>query len=196
MRDPGIKAGLGISFLAIVMALLLFISAGTARFWQAWAYLGVFFGAALLITLYLTKNDPALLERRLTGGPIAEKRTSQKIIMSFASIGFAALLVVPALDFRFKWSSVPLYMTISGDILTALGFYIVFLVYKENSFTSATIDVERDQKVISSGPYAIVRHPMYAGSFLPSWHAAGTRLVLGPAATGDNATVRHLAAVR
>jgi protein-S-isoprenylcysteine O-methyltransferase Ste14 len=176
MRDPGIKAGLGISFLAIVMALLLFIAAGTARFWQAWAYLGVFFGAALLITLYLKKKDPALLQRRLSGGPIAEKRTSQKIIMSFASIGFAALLVVPALDFRFKWSSVPLYMTISGDILTALGFYIVFLVYKENSFTSAIIDVERDQKVISSGPYAIVRHPMYAGSFL---YLLGMPLALG-----------------
>jgi len=166
MRDPGIREGLSITLLAVVMGLLLFIPAGTVRFWQAWAYLGVFFGAALLITLYLMKKDPALLERRLRGGPSAENRTSQKIIMSFASIGFVALVVVPALDFRFKWSAVPLYMTISGDILTALGFYVVFLVYKENSFTSATIEVARDQKVISTGPYAIVRHPMYAGSFL------------------------------
>jgi protein-S-isoprenylcysteine O-methyltransferase Ste14 len=176
MRDPGIRAGLGITLLAIVMGLLLFIPAGTARFWQAWAYLGVFFGATLLITLYLVKKDPALLKRRLNGGPSAEKRTSQKIIMSFASIGFVALLVVPALDFRFKWSSVPLYMTISGDILTALGFYGVFLVYKENSFSSATIEVARDQKVISTGPYAIVRHPMYAGSFI---YLLGMPLALG-----------------
>jgi protein-S-isoprenylcysteine O-methyltransferase Ste14 len=176
MRDPGIRAGLGITLLAVVMGLLLFIPAGTARFWQAWAYLGVFFEAALLITLYLMKKDPALLERRLSGGPSAEKRTSQKIIMSFASIGFVALLVVPALDFRFKWSTVPLYLTISGDILTALGFYVVFLVYKENSFTSATIEVARDQKVISTGPYAIVRHPMYAGSFL---YLLGMPLALG-----------------
>jgi protein-S-isoprenylcysteine O-methyltransferase Ste14 len=176
MRDPGKRAALAITLLAIVMGLLLFMPAGTTRFWQAWAYLGVFFGAALLITLYLVKKDPALLERRLRGGPSAEKRTSQKIITSFASLGFVALLVVPALDFRFKWSSVPLYMTISGEILTVLGSYIVFRVYKENSFTSATIEVARDQKVISTGPYAIVRHPMYAGSFL---YLLGMPLALG-----------------
>jgi protein-S-isoprenylcysteine O-methyltransferase Ste14 len=176
MRSLNTKAGLGIAFLTSVMALLLFIPAGTVRYWQAWGYLTVFFGATLLITLYLMKKDPALLERRVSGGPAAEKRTSQKIIMSFASIGFVALLVVPALDFRYKWSSVPLYVVISGDILTALGFYIVFLVYKENSFTSATIEVAGDQKVISTGPYAFVRHPMYAGSFL---YLLGTPLALG-----------------
>jgi protein-S-isoprenylcysteine O-methyltransferase Ste14 len=176
MRSLNAKAGLGIAFLAIVMALLLFIPAGTVGYWHAWGYLTIFFGATLLITLHLMKKDPALLERRLSGGPAAEKRTSQKIIMSFASIGFVALLVVPALDFRYKWSSVPLYLVISGDILTALGFYIVFLVYKENSFTSATIEVASDQEVISTGPYAIVRHPMYAGSFL---YLLGTPLALG-----------------
>jgi protein-S-isoprenylcysteine O-methyltransferase Ste14 len=160
------KAGLGLVFLAIAMGLLLFLPAGTAQYWQAWAFLAVFFGASLLITLYLMKKDPALLKRRLGGGPTAEKERTQKIIMFFTTIGFIALLVVPALDYRFKWSSVPLYMVIAGDILTALGFYIVFLVYKENTFTFATIEVASDQKVISTGPYAIVRHPMYAGSLL------------------------------
>lgn len=160
------KAGLGLVFLAIAMGLLLFLPAGTAQYWQAWAFLAVFFGASLLITVYLMKKDPALLKRRLSGGPTAEKERTQKIIMFFTTIGFIALLVVPALDYRFKWSSVPLYMVIAGDILTALGFYIVFLVYKENTFTSATIEVACDQKVISTGPYAIVRHPMYAGSLL------------------------------
>jgi protein-S-isoprenylcysteine O-methyltransferase Ste14 len=160
------KAGLGLVFLAIAMGLLLFLPAGTAQYWQAWAFLAVFFGASLLITLYLMEKDPALLKRRLGGGPTAEKERTQKIIMFFTTIGFIALLVVPALDYRFKWSSVPLYMVIAGDILTALGFYIVFLVYKENTFTFATIEVASDQKVISTGPYAIVRHPMYAGSLL------------------------------
>jgi protein-S-isoprenylcysteine O-methyltransferase Ste14 len=160
------KAGLGLVFLAIGMGLLLFLPAGTSQYWQAWAFLAVFFGPSLLITLYLMKKDPALLKRRLSGGPTAEKERTQKIIMFFTTIGFIALLVVPALDYRFKWSSVPLYMVIAGDILTALGFYIVFLVYKENTFTSATIEVACDQKVISTGPYAIVRHPMYAGSLL------------------------------
>jgi protein-S-isoprenylcysteine O-methyltransferase Ste14 len=170
------KAGLGLVFLAIAMGLLLFLPAGTTQYWQAWAFLAVFFGASLLITLYLMKKDPALLKRRLSGGPTAEKERTQKIIMFFTTIGFIALLVVPALDYRFKWSSVPLYMVIAGDILTALGFYIVFLVYKENTFTFATIEVACDQKVISTGPYAIVRHPMYAGSLL---YLLGMPLALG-----------------
>jgi protein-S-isoprenylcysteine O-methyltransferase Ste14 len=148
------------------MALVLFVSAGTTDYWQAWVYLGIFFGASILITCYLIKNDPALLRRRLSGGPTAEKEQAQKIAMLFASVGFIALLVVPALDHRFGWSNVPLYATIAGDILTGLGFYLIFLVYKENTFTSAIIEVTPGQKVITTGPYAIVRHPMYVGGAL------------------------------
>lgn len=96
--------------------------------------------------------------------------------MLFASIGFIASLVVPALDYRFKWSSVPLYAVIAGDILTTLWFCINFLVFKENTFTSATIEISEDQKVISTGPYAFVRHPMYAGGLLLF---IGTPLALG-----------------
>ena len=121
-------------------------------------------------------NDPALLRRRLRGGPTAEKETSQKIIMSFISIGYVALLVVSALDHRFGWSSPPAYLTIAADLLILLGLYIVFLVYRENSFSSATIEVAADQRVISTGPYAVVRHPMYAGSFL---YLLATPLALG-----------------
>ena len=162
--------------LAVVMGLLLFLAAGTAHYWQAWAYLAVFFGASLLITLYLMKSDPALLARRLTGGPTAEKEKSQKVTMLFASIGFIALLVVPALGRRFMWSGVPLLVVIAGDILTALGFYIIFLVYKENTFAAATIKVTDDQRVISTGLYAVVRHPMYAGALL---YLLGTPFALG-----------------
>ena len=96
--------------------------------------------------------------------------------MFFTTIGFIALLVVPALDYRFMWSNVPLYVVIAGDILTAVGFYIVFLVYKENPFSSATIEVACDQEVISTGPYAIVRHHMYAGRLL---YLFGMPLALG-----------------
>jgi protein-S-isoprenylcysteine O-methyltransferase Ste14 len=168
------RTWLGFFVLAIVMGLLLFVPAGTARYWQAWVYLGVFFGASFLITLYLMRNDPALLKRRLSGGPPAEKEPVQKIIMLLASIGFIALLVVPALDHRFKWSSVPLSVVVAGDVLTALCFYIWHLVYKENSFASAKI--AEGQKVVPTGPYAIVRHPMYAsGSLL----FIGTPLALG-----------------
>ena len=170
------QAWIRLAALAVVMGLVLFLPAGTTRYWQAWAYLAVFFGASFLITLYLIKNDPALLARRLSGGPTAEKEKSQKIAMLFVSIGFIALLVVPALGRRLMWPGVPLPVVIAGDLLTALGCYIVFLVYRENTFASATIKVTGDQRVISTGLYAVVRHPMYAGGLL---YLLGTPLALG-----------------
>ena len=162
--------------LAVVMGLLLFVSAGTVRYREAWVYLAIFTGASLLISLDLLRSDPALLERRMRGGPTAEKEPTQRIIMLFASIGFIAMLVVPALDFRFGWSSVPLPLEIAGDLLVAIGFYFIFVVYRENTFTSATIEVAENQTVISTGPYAVVRHPMYASASL---YLLGTPLALG-----------------
>ncbi len=162
--------------LFLVMAALLFLPAGTTRYWQAWGYLTVFCGASLLITLYLAKNDPALLKRRLSGGPWAEKERAQKIIMVFTSIGFIALIVVPALDFRLGWSSVPPSLVVAGTILVAIGYYIIFLVYKENTYGSATIEVAQGQKVIATGPYSVVRHPMYSGAL---FYLIGTPLALG-----------------
>ena len=157
MKNLYKEALLSLVALAVSMGLLLFAPAGTAQHWQAWLYLRVFTGASLLTTLYLIKKDPGLLKRRMTGGPTAEKETTQKIIMLFASIGFIGLLVVPTLDHRFGWSTVPLPVVIAGDTLVAIGFYFIFLVYRENTFTSATIEVAEDQKVISTGPYALVR---------------------------------------
>jgi len=164
------------AFLAVTMALLLFVAAGTISYWQGWIYLAVFFGASLLTTLYLMKRDPALLERRLSAGPFAEKRTSQRIIMVIASVSFLLLLVIPAIDHRFRWSQVPAPLVILSDFLVAVGFYLVFRVYRENTFTSATIQVTENQKVITTGPYSIVRHPMYASSLL---YVIGTPLALG-----------------
>lgn len=163
-------------FLAVVTGLLLFIPAATVKYWQAWCYLGVFFGASLLITLYLTRKDPALLKHRLSSGPMAEKQKTQKLIMLLLSIGFVASLVVPALDHRFAWSNVPPHVVIAGEVLTALWFYIVFLVYKANPYASGKIEIVEGQRVISTGPYAFVRHPMYSGGLLLF---IGTPLALG-----------------
>jgi len=165
-QTPNTKAWLSLAVLAIPMGFLVFLSAGTASYWQAWAFLAIFFGASILTTLYLTRRDPALLKRRLSAGPTAEKSKTQKIIMLFTTAGFVALLVVPGLDYRFQWSRVPVYLVIAGDLFTALGFYAISLVYKENTFASATIEIASDHKVISTGPYAIVRHPMYAAALL------------------------------
>ncbi|MGD0496971.1 MAG: isoprenylcysteine carboxylmethyltransferase family protein [Bryobacteraceae bacterium] len=166
MDDLNARAWFGIASLAVAMALVLFLSAWTMDYWQAWVYLGIFFGASIPITVYLMKNNPALLRRRSRAGPTAEKRKPQKIAMLFASIGFVGALVVPSLDHRFRWSNAPVYAIIAGDVLTVLCFYITFLAYKENSFASATIEIAPDQRVVSTGPYAIVRHPMYAGGLL------------------------------
>jgi len=170
------RAWLAVAILAVVMGLLLFVPAGTAGYWQAWVFLSIFFGAATLITLYLIRNDPALLERRMSGGPTAEKQPAQKFIMLCASLGFMVLLVVPALDHRFAWSTIPLYGVLVGDALVAVGLFFIFLVYRENTFSSATIELAPDQKVISTGPYAIVRHPLYASASL---YLLGTPLALG-----------------
>jgi protein-S-isoprenylcysteine O-methyltransferase Ste14 len=112
----------------------------------------------------------------MKGGPTAERRPQQQVIMLGASLGFIALLVVPALDFRFKWSAVPAAGIMFGDALFVLGFGFIGRVYRENTYTSATIEVVQDQKVISTGPYAVVRHPMYASALL---YLIGTPLALG-----------------
>jgi protein-S-isoprenylcysteine O-methyltransferase Ste14 len=164
-RDLKIKASGGLLFLLLVMAALLFLPAWTLSYWQAWAFLAVFGASALAITVYLTKKDPKLLERRVYAGPTAEKETRQKIIQTITSIGFAGLLVVSALDHRFAWTPVPPPVSFAGDALVAFGFLIVFLVYTENTFASATIEVAPEQKVISTGLYKLVRHPMYMGAF-------------------------------
>jgi protein-S-isoprenylcysteine O-methyltransferase Ste14 len=176
MMNLNIRALAGLFFLLIVLAVALFLPAGTLDYWQAWIFLVVFAVSVLAITLYLMKKDPQLLERRTTAGPGAEKEKSQNIIQSLASIAFIAIFVFCALDHRFAWSTVPPYIVAAGDILVALGLLIVFFVFKENTFTSAIIEVSTEQKIVSTGPYAFVRHPMYIGALIM---LAGVPLALG-----------------
>jgi protein-S-isoprenylcysteine O-methyltransferase Ste14 len=150
--------------LMLIMAALIFICAGTLDYWQAWLFLAVYFVSSLAITLYLIKRDPNLLQRRMRGGPTAEKQPTQKIIMWLTSLGFVALLAVPALDRRYGWSAVPAIIELIGDALVALGFLGVLRVFRENTYTSSTIELAAGQRVISTGPYALVRHPMYAAA--------------------------------
>jgi protein-S-isoprenylcysteine O-methyltransferase Ste14 len=176
MKDLDARAWLALAVLTAVMALLLFVPAGTVRYRQAWVYLGVFAGVSTLITLDLIRKDPALLERRMRGGPTAETQWTQRLIMLGISICFIALLVVPALDHRFGWSAVPVGGVVAGDALVVIGFCLIALVYRANTFSSATIEIAENQKVVSTGPYALVRHPMYASGIL---YLLGTPLALG-----------------
>jgi protein-S-isoprenylcysteine O-methyltransferase Ste14 len=170
------RAWLGLLALAVVVGGLVFAVAGTLRYPEAWAFLGTFFGASLAITSYLMRRDPKLLERRVAAGPVAEQRPKQRVIQGLASAAFLALLAVPALDHRFGWSRVPPVIVAAGDVLVAVGFLAVFLVFRENSFASSVIEVGAEQKVVDTGPYALVRHPMYAGALVL---LAGVPLALG-----------------
>ena len=166
MNQLVIRAFAGLLFLLIVMTIIIFVPAWTLDYWQAWIFLVVFFVPPLLITIYLMKHDPKLLERRTTAGPGAEQERIQNIIQALAGLAFIAIFIVSALDHRFGWSTVPAYVTALGDVLVILGFYLVFLVFKENTFASGTIEVVAEQRVISTGPYALVRHPMYIGALV------------------------------
>jgi len=184
------KALRALAVLLLAISALIFLVAGTLTYWQAWTFLGVYFAASLGITVYLMKYDPALLARRMSGGPRAETEATQKIIMSLTSLGFVGLLLIPALDRRFAWSHMSPEAALVGDALVAAGFVIVFLVFKENTYSLATIELAPEQKVISSGPYALIRHPMYFGGLimlagipvtLGSWWGLLVFLVLTPA---------------
>jgi len=160
------KAIRGLVQLIFGLGFFLFVPAWTLDFWQAWLWLLVFAVSAALITVYLWKHDRQLLRRRIAAGPGAEKEKSQKLIQLLASLIFVGVLVLPSLDHRFSWSTVPIYVVVTGDLLVASGFFVIFLVFKENTFTGATIEVAAEQRVISTGLYAMVRHPMYSGSLV------------------------------
>jgi protein-S-isoprenylcysteine O-methyltransferase Ste14 len=161
---------------AVILGLLLFIPAWTLNYWQAWVFILVFTTSVNAIGVYLSIKDPALLERRKNVGPAAEQNVAQRIIISLALIGIITLLVYCALDHRFMWSPVPAYISIIGNFMVALGLYLNLLVFKENSFGGSTVQTFDDQTVISTGPYALVRHPMYVGVLIMM---TGVPLALG-----------------
>ena len=168
------KLALRIVIGIVVFGALLFIPAGSLRFWQGWTYLIIWFVFILSAFGYFYKHDPQLVERRLQR---KEKVREQKLIIKFGFVTWLIGYLLPGLDHRFGWSHLPLWLTILSQVLVLGGCLIMFWVLKANSFAAATIQVESDQKVISSGPYRIVRHPMYLG--------ASVMLLFAPLALGS-----------
>lgn len=158
------------------MLALLFIPAGTLNYWQGWVYMAVFIIASAAYSVYLAIHDPDLLKRRTEAGISYEKEPAQKIIIFLLFAASIVLVVLPSLDVRFGWSLVPWYVSIIGDVLVAFSFYIFYLVSKVNTYAAANIRVEEGQKVISTGLYGFVRHPMYFGAM---FLFIGTPLALG-----------------
>ena len=158
------------------LAVLIFLPAWTLRYWQGWLFLAVFTASLAVVTVYFLKRDPALIERRLRAGPAAEKRPSQKRIQAIAAVFFFLLVPVSALDHRFGWLDALALAALIGNVLVVLGFAAIFLVFRENSFASGAIEIADDQRLVSTGPYRVVRHPMYAGAIVL---IAGIPLALG-----------------
>jgi protein-S-isoprenylcysteine O-methyltransferase Ste14 len=150
----------------VVLGMLLFGPAGTFDYWQAWVFVAMFTLATVLPTVYLARNDPAALQRRMHGGPQAETRTVQKVVILVVFVGLFGMVVLSALDHRFGWSRVPAVVSLVGDALVVAGLVIGLLTVAQNSYAAATIQVEAGQKLATQGLYSLVRHPMYAGNVL------------------------------
>jgi len=160
------KSFAGILFLLSVIGITLFVPFGGFDYHLAWLYLSIFAISVIVITVYLIFRDKHLLKSRLSVGPIAETRTTQKIIQSVAGLLFLGIFVLSAFDYRNNWSNVPVALSYIADVFCMLAFVLLFFVFKENTFLSATIEVQEEQEVISTGLYGIVRHPMYMGASL------------------------------
>jgi len=160
----------------LVLCPLVFIPAGALAYWQGWAFIVVFTVSTNIIGVYLALEGPALLEQRIKAGPAAETRPIQKILISLVCVSVIGLVIVSALDHRFGWSRAPAWISILGNALVALGLMIDLLVFRKNSYGASTIQTMQGQKVITTGPYALGRHPMYSGALIL---VAGTPLALG-----------------
>lgn len=144
----------------LILALMFFLPAGTLSYWEAWVYIIIVFVPVMFVIRYLFKYDPELLERRMR---TRETRKTQKLIIPVSVFFFLAAFIIPGFDHRFQLSTVPVTIVVISDVLVLFGYFIVALVFRANSYTSRIIEVEKGQKITTTGPYSIVRHPMYLG---------------------------------
>ena len=158
----------------IVLVLIFFLPAGSIKFWEAWVYMGILFTPMIFVLIYLLKKDPELLERRMK---MKEKEEPQKVFVKLSILVFFTAFIIPGFDYRFEWSEVPFIIIIIADLFIFIGYLLFFLVLKENTYASRIIEVGKGQKVISTGPYAIIRHPMYVAVLM--------MYVLSPLALGS-----------
>ena len=154
-----IKAIVKFSIIYVLLGLCFFLPACTFNFWEAWLYIGTFSSAMIIFLIFLLRKDPSLLKRRLEMG---EKRNKQKWVIGLSNLLFICLFLIPGFDKRFGWSNVPIWLVVLADLIFAMGYLFFFWVMRENSYAAHNVKVEKGvQKVITTGPYAIVRHPMY-----------------------------------
>lgn len=160
----------------LAIGVMLFAPAGTFHYWQAWVVLAVFTVSIWIPSGYLQLTNPASLERRMRGGPAAEGRTVQKLVMAVLYLSLVAMCVVGGLDHRFGWSLMPPALCVAGAAVLAVGMGMIVVVANQNTYASTTVQVEAGQQVVSTGLYGLVRHPMYSANTLM---LAGLPLAVG-----------------
>jgi protein-S-isoprenylcysteine O-methyltransferase Ste14 len=160
----------------IALAVVIFAPAWSLAYWQGWLAWSLFLVCCVAITRYFLQHDRALIRRRMEAGPAAEREPRQKLILSFASVLMTATFLVPALDHGLGWSRVPPWVSLLGAALMVAGFAVVFQTFRDNSFAAATVQVDSAQRVVDTGLYAHLRHPMYSGALIMF---AGIPLCLG-----------------
>ena len=163
-----------LSFVPLFIIVFTLLPAGTLNYWEVYVYFGILIVPMLFVLMYFLGKDPRFLERRSRG---AEKVKEQKLIQLINLPVFMAAFIIPGLDKRFGWSDIPVEVIIITDIVILLGYLIIFIVFRENSYASRIIEIDKEQKVISTGLYSIIRHPMYLGvliMYLPTPLALGS----------------------
>ncbi len=163
MRSLPAQIALRLAGLPVFIALILLWPAGTLDFWQVYLYFGVLLVPMLFTLGYFLRHDPALLERRLK---MREKESTQKVVVALLSLSIIACLLVAGFDRRFGWSAIPVWLVLAADLLVVFSYLFILAVFKENRFAARTVEVVQEQRVIDTGPYARVRHPMYTGMLL------------------------------
>jgi protein-S-isoprenylcysteine O-methyltransferase Ste14 len=164
MKTGGVLAALISGLIGIVVTgVLLFVPAGTFSYWQAWVFIAIFSITTTVPNIYLAVRRPDDLRRRMRAGPTSETRRVQKLASAGYFVLYAAVAVVSALDHRFGWSAVPGWLAVVGQVLVFTGLFVAMLAILQNSFAASRVTVEERQRVISTGMYSVVRHPMYLG---------------------------------
>jgi protein-S-isoprenylcysteine O-methyltransferase Ste14 len=182
MKDITRRAYLMFVMAVVGLAVVFFLPAGTLGYWHAWVYMGLLLIPMVFVLRYLLRNSPHLLERRMQ---MRERELTQKRVVGFSAIYFLAAFALPGFDYRWGWSTMPVWVVLLADLAVLVGYGLIIRVFVENQYASRTVEVATGQQVISTGPYAVVRHPMYVGvllMYLASPMALGSWWALLPAA--------------
>ncbi|MHC1740164.1 MAG: isoprenylcysteine carboxylmethyltransferase family protein [Anaerolineaceae bacterium] len=161
-----LRSILSLVLILVLMCGLLFLTIGSFHFWQGWVFWGVIGVCSLLITIYMLKFNQSVIGELMKSAPTDKTQRNQRTLTILAILFFVGLIVVPGLDHRYQWSHVPLAVSLVADRLLVLAFFIIFRTFRENRNTNGVDAETKEPKVITTGPYRLVRHPMYTGALL------------------------------